>query len=473
MSPNSPQPFLAGHPGTGAGGPLKVALVTQGCKLNQADSRQLARRFQEAGYLVVDPRSPEGEALDVVVLNTCTVTAAADGKARQALRSAKRSSPGALVVATGCYAERDPAELESMSAVSLVVGNSRKDDLVTLVNAALAERGTADPESSNYSPPVPPDTASPLVMAPAAGRTRAMIKIQEGCDQVCAYCIVPRVRGRERSIPADELVAQVRESQDQGCREVVLTGTQLGSYGFDLPGHNLRSLLERVLAETAIPRIRVSSLQPQELTLELVELWQDSRLCPHFHIPLQHGSDSLLSAMRRRYDTSRFAESVQLVRRAVPGSAVSTDVIVGFPGESQELFQESLDFASSMAFSAMHVFPFSPRPGTSAFHFKEQVSSQPKKERMARMLEVAQSGAARFRQSNLGRVYPVLWESEVPTGATPDGLRMWQGLTPNYLKVHCSSPSDLRNVIAPAELTGERDGCLVARIVEDCRIEEE
>ena len=466
MSRNSSLPSSVGNPAAGAKGPPKVALVTHGCKLNQADSRQLASRFREAGFLVVDQRSPEGAALDVVVLNTCTVTAAADGKARQALRSAKRSNPGALVVATGCYAERSPAQLESMEAVSLVVGNKQKQDIVSLVTEALGARDTTCSVLQGSSPPATAAVLAPLRVRPSPGRTRAMVKIQEGCDQVCAYCIVPRVRGRERSIPADELVSQVRECHDQGFQEVVLTGTQLGSYGFDLLGHSLRSLLQRVLAQTSVPRIRVSSLQPQEIDLGLLELWQDSRLCPHFHIPLQNGSDLILRAMRRRYDSARFAEAVELVRQSVPDSAVSTDVIVGFPGESDELFQESLNFAASMAFSAMHVFPFSARPGTSAFHFKEQVSSQAKKDRMARMLEVARDSAARFRRSNLGRVYPVLWESEAVSSSGRNGIPVWQGLTPNYLKVHCPSPSDLRNVIAPAELTQERAGYLAARLLE-------
>ncbi|CAI8005942.1 Threonylcarbamoyladenosine tRNA methylthiotransferase MtaB [Geodia barretti] len=249
-----------------------VAIHTHGCKLNQADSQTLARQFREAGYVVVGPSS----AADVVVLNTCTVTATADSKARQILRSSRRRNPDAVVVATGCYAQRAPAELEKMDAVSLVVGNTAKSDLVAAASLALKV-----PAAQNV-PAAQPGTRE-------VGRTRAMVKIQEGCDQVCAYCIVPKVRGRERSIPSETIVAEINRRAAEGCREVALTGTQLGTYGFDIPGWDLVRLLERVLGETSIERLRVSSLQAHEITEGLLGLWNNPRLMRHFHIPLQSG----------------------------------------------------------------------------------------------------------------------------------------------------------------------------------------
>lgn len=435
----------------------KVCIQTHGCKLNQADSDVLARGFAEAGYRLVDSVA---EA-DVFVLNTCTVTATADAKARQALRAARRANPTAFIVAAGCYPQRAAAELAQLEAVSLVVGNSQKDQLVPLVLAvldgrecvglkaerpdfvgALALQGQAEPATQGVRPP----------------RTRAMIKIQEGCNQVCAYCIVPKVRGRERSIPPETLVQQINQRVAEGFQEVVLTGTQLGSYGFDIPGASLLRLLQRILDDTAVPRLRVSSLQAQEISPALLELWQDHRLCPHFHVPLQSGSDRILKAMRRRYCTTQFVRTVELIRRTIPEAGITTDLIVGFPGEGEDEFRESRDFAESVGFSDMHIFPFSPRPGTSAAHFCVQVPEPVKKERTGVMLSVAEKHFRAFRTHQLGKVRPVLWESARERGGAVGAGRaspMLSGLTDNYIRVY-TDPSlegpDLGNRITQAEL---------------------
>jgi threonylcarbamoyladenosine tRNA methylthiotransferase MtaB len=418
-----------------------VAIHTHGCKLNQADSNILARRFVEAGYSLVDSVA---EA-DVFVLNTCTVTATADAKARQTLRAARRINPQALIVATGCYPQRAAEELSRLEAVSLVVTNTEKDNLISLVAAARSAEYQAGP--AQFEPGV---KAAYGVSAsgPSTGRSRAMIKIQEGCDQVCAYCIVPKVRGRERSIPPETLIEQINQHTAEGYQEVVLTGTQLGTYGFDIPGASLRTLLQRILAETSAPRLRVSSLQPQEINQELLELWQDRRLCPHFHIPLQSGSDRILKAMRRRYDTARFAHTVGLVRRTIPDAGITTDLIVGFPGEGDTEFQESRDFVRFIGFSDMHIFPYSPRPGTSAAYFKDRVPELVKRERVDEMLALAKQGFKGFRASQLGQTRPVLWES----ARERNGLPAWSGLTDNYIRVYTHSQRDLRNTISPGQL---------------------
>ena len=425
-----------------------VAIRTQGCKLNQADSDMLARRFAAAGYRLV--QSP-AEA-DVFVLNSCTVTATADAKARQALRAASRANPNALIVATGCYAQRSRDELAQVEGVSLVIGNTGKDELASMVTALLEQKSTG----ANSHPPVSRgiDHSAQLdgnvtsKLAVNIRRNRAMVKIQEGCDQVCAYCIVPKVRGRERSISPDLLVEQINCRVAEGCLEVVLTGTQLGTYGFDLPGVNLGRLLERILAETAVPRLRVSSLQPQEITLQLLELWENSRLCRHFHIPLQSGSDRILEKMRRRYTTGLFAEKVGLVRRTVPGCGITADLIAGFPGEGEAEFQESLAFATTMEFSDMHIFPYSPRPGTSAVYLSGAVSQAVKKGRTAQLLAMAKAGFESFRSQQLGQTRPVLWESSARQG----GMSRWRGLTDNYIRVYANSRDDLGNTITPARL---------------------
>ena len=412
-------------------GSPKVTIHTHGCKLNQADSQVLARQFQASGFTMVRSASQA----DVIVLNSCTVTANSDSKARQYLRRARRTNPGALVVATGCYAQRSKGDLSAMEAVSLVLDNRDKPTLVSII---------ADELNVSFK------THKEIPTAPAYARSRSMIKIQEGCDQICAYCIVPKVRGRERSIPPNEIISQINGRSESGCQEVVLTGTQLGTYGFDLPGVTLAGLLQRILAETDINRFRVSSLQAHEITPDLLELWDDLRLCPHFHIPLQSGSDTILKSMRRRYNTDRFKESVKLVRKTIPDAGITTDIIIGFPGEGVKEFAESYDFAAAMRFSDMHVFPYSVRPGTSAAYLDNRVADTKKKERTREMLELATVAMREFRQESIGQVRPVLWE----TAERSKPGHVWSGLTDNYLRVTSNVDLELSNTLTNTRLTG-------------------
>ena len=425
-----------------------VAIDTHGCKLNQADSEVLARQFIRAGYLVVDV----DDGPDVYVLNTCTVTHMADSKARQALRAARRKNPQALVVATGCYAQRAPADLMNLEEVRLVAGNRQKGSLVDMV---LAERGeTVVPCSLGEEPKVASGTY---------GRTRAMIKIQEGCNQVCAYCIVPKVRGRERSIPTQELLQQIQQRVAEGYKEVVLTGTQLGSYGFDIPQMSLETLLGLILARTSVKRIRISSLQPQEVTPGLLQLWDDARLCPHFHMPLQSGSDGVLRRMRRRYTTSLYRITVERVHQILPHAAITSDVIVGFPGESQEEFEETLRFCESIELADMHVFPYSVRPRTSAAYMGPKVNPHVKRGRMEGMLALAKEKASAFRRRFIGTTRLVLWERMEGNL----GLRVYTGRTDNYLKVRAHSAKPLTNRIAPARLLQEQGGIILSEGILD------
>jgi len=436
----------------------KVVIHTHGCKLNQADSSVLARQFRQAGYILVN----DVRDADIFVLNTCTVTSTADSKARRALRAASRANPDAVVVAAGCYPQRAAEELDRMAAVSLVVGNEDKHQLASLAVAAHRKRLglCSDPAALGVSQSIDMDVTGNL-----PGRTRGMVKIQEGCDQVCAYCIVPRVRGRERSIAPEEIVRQVQQKFEEGCREVTLTGTQLGTYGFDLPDINLKELIRRVLDETELARLRISSLQPQEIDPELLDLWlADARLCPHFHVPLQSGCDATLRAMRRRYDTDRFAETVNLIRQTIPGAGITADLIVGFPGEEGRQFEESLTFAAEMAFSDMHLFPYSRRPGTSAVYLEGHVSETEKRERMGRAQQVARHSFNLFRTGQLGSVRPVLWEG-AENGNNNGGLK---GLTDNYIRVLASAADSeypqpaLPNSITQARLIELRGETVVA-----------
>ena len=425
----------------------KVAIHTHGCKLNQADSSVLARQFRQAGYILVN----DVRDADIFVLNTCTVTSTADSKARRSLRAASRANPDAVVVAAGCYPQRAAEELDRMDAVSLVVGNEDKHRLASLAVAAHRKKLGLSSEPPEFGGS---QLAKLEFTGNLPGRTRGMVKIQEGCDQVCAYCIVPKVRGRERSIPPDEIVRQVQQKVEEGCREVTLTGTQLGTYGFDLADTDLRNLIRRVLDETELARLRVSSLQPQEINQELLDLWlADSRLCPHFHVPLQSGCDATLRAMRRRYDTDRFAETVSLIRQAIPDAGITADLIVGFPGEEARQFEESLAFAAEMAFSDMHLFPYSRRPGTSAVYLEGHVTETEKRERMGRAQQVARRSFNLFRTGQLGGVRPVLWE-----GAEGyDGAGSLKGLTDNYIRVLASpAESEYSRRILPNTITQAR-----------------
>ncbi len=422
-----------------------VAIETHGCKLNQADSLSLASSFANAGFRVVD----DDETPDVYLVNTCTVTHVADRKARQALRAARRRNPDALVVATGCYAQRAPQRLRELDEVDLVLGNTEK---ATLVERIVRSRKDA-------LGPCATGVESEAAGFPM-GRTRAMVKIQEGCDQVCAYCIVPKVRGRERSIPPAAIVGRINEHAAAGYKEVVLTGTQLGSYGFDLPDIDLTRLLSRILRETEVPRIRVSSVQPQELTSEMLELWSDPRLCPHFHLALQSGSDAVLGRMRRRYTVLQYLEVAEAARRGVPDAAITTDVIVGFPGETDADFSKTQSVCEKVGFAGIHVFPYSARPGTSAAHFDGGIDPHTKAVRVQQIQSQARDDSAGFRQRFLGTTREVLWEK--PGG---DNGALWTGLTDNYIRVEGRSTEILANKITRALLQTQKEDLVVSQVL--------
>jgi len=405
---------------------IKVALDTLGCKLNQAETELLAKQFVDAGYRLV---SPTDEA-DIYILNTCTVTHTADSKSRHQLRLAHRRNPGALLVATGCYAERAQRELAQIDGVDLVLGNDEKSHLLQLLE-----------ESGRISSP-PCVQGSSINSSQSSLRTRAFIKIQDGCHSFCSYCIVPLVRGREKSTPVDQVIAEVRHRLTDGYKEVVITGVKIGSY--DHNGVNLKGLLEHILAETDVTRLRLSSLQPQEITPELIGLCRDQRLCRHFHLSLQSGSGGVLGRMKRRYSTTDYRESVSLIRSLVPEVAITTDIIVGFPGETDDEFQESYNFCQQMEFARIHVFPYSSRQETQAAQMPHQIGPQVKKQRSEEMLALAKESAQNFSRQFLGKTILVLWEKQ------SNGI--WSGLTDNYIKVYTRSNNDLTNQLLPVKL---------------------
>ena len=395
---------------------MKIALETLGCKLNQAETESLARQFVQAGYeLVHHP----GEA-DVYILNTCTVTHTADAKARHQLRLARRQNPDIFIIATGCYAQRAAAEITAIAGVDCVVDNSEKSNLLQILKDI----------------PQKAQSAKEPVAASAPFRTRSFLKIQDGCQNFCSYCIVPFVRSAEISVPPESIIDEIRQRTNEGYQEVVLTGTRVGGYAFERL--DLRGLLQRILDETKIPGVRLSSLQPQEISPALINLWQNSRLCPHFHLSLQSGSTGVLKRMNRRYSPEDYQKTVKLIRKEVPAVAITTDVIVGFPGETDKEFEESLEFCKQLGFARIHVFSYSPRSGTAAAKMAKQVADKVKKERSKQMLALAEESANNFRESFTGEALDVLWEKQ-----TDDGD--WTGMTGNYIRVYAKSKDNLRN----------------------------
>ena len=396
---------------------MKVAIHTLGCKLNQAESELLARQFAEAGYTIVN-----GDGADIHVLNTCTITHIADRKSRHVVRLWRKRNPQALIVATGCYAERAPQELAQVGA-GLVIGNEEKIHLLDFlkVDPATAARCSAG-----------------QLVKDGVSRVRSFIKLQDGCNDSCAYCIVPQVRGSEHCLTVADVVNQVKARVSAGYKEVVLTGTKIGSYKYN--GADLKHLIEQILANTNVERLHPSSVQPQEISPELLSLWQDPSLCRHFHLALQSGSDSVLRRMRRHYSVDDYRQAVSLIRKTVPDVAITTDIMVGFPGESIEEFEESYRFCKEIDFANIHVFSYSPRPGTLAARMPEQVSEKLKKERSLRMVWLGQESASRFCQRFLGRDLMVLWEKEVAPGSG-----IYSGLSNNYIRVFTESSETLAN----------------------------
>jgi threonylcarbamoyladenosine tRNA methylthiotransferase MtaB len=416
----------------------KIALDTVGCKLNQAETQFLAHQLAQAGYRLVSAT----ESADVYILNTCTVTHVADRKCRRLLRLAHRRNPDALVVAIGCYAERARQELAKIDGVNLVLDNSEKPRLLWLLE-----------ESGHLSRPLCSQNGS--TVARADFRTRAFIKVHNGCNSFCSYCIVPLVRGREKSTHIDQVTAEVKHRVSEGYREVVLTGTKIGSYNYE--GVGLSGLLRHMLTETNVERLRLSSLQPEEISPELIGLWRDKRLCRHFHLSLQSGSDGVLGWMKRRYTVGDYQQAVALIRGMVPEVAITTDIIVGFPGETEAEFKESYELCRQMGFARIHVFSYSLRQGTQAATMPNQVDDSIKQERSQKMLALAKESAQNFRQHFLGKTMPVLWEKQT------DGV--WSGLTDNYIRVYTKNSKDLTNQLLLVKLVEVRGDGVWGKVV--------
>ncbi|MBO4852932.1 MAG: tRNA (N(6)-L-threonylcarbamoyladenosine(37)-C(2))-methylthiotransferase MtaB [Schwartzia sp.] len=407
--------------------------MTLGCKVNQFETETMEGLFRRAGYDLV----PFGEAADVCVVNTCSVTALGEKKSRQIVRRAKRLNDRAIIAVTGCYAQLSPKELAALDGVRLVVGTKDRARIVELVEQAAHEDGVL----FDVGDIMQTDDFEDIPLYEAPARTRAFLKIQEGCENFCTFCIIPYARGPLRSRPLASVRREAEKLVRAGFKEIVLTGIHLGAYGRDLAEKpTLADAAREILSFSDLARLRLSSLESVELSDELFALLRDEpRFAKHLHLPLQAGSDAILRAMNRHYDTAAFARLLENVRDAVPDVSITTDVIVGFPGETDALFEESLAFVSKMGFAKVHVFPYSRREGTPAARMAGQLPMAVKKERVRRMEETAEATAKTLRESLVGKTEDVLFETE--TNGVSDGL------TGRYMRVYTNAPVKLGEIV--------------------------
>ena len=411
---------------------MKIYLDSVGCRLNQSEIETYARQFRASGHVLV----PELRQADALVLNTCAVTAAAASDSRQKIRQAQRAGVDEIIV-TGCWSELEAAKAAAMPGVSRVVPNQHKDSLVSDLLQIQVDEFELEPLARE---PIPGDRL----------RTRAYIKAQDGCDNRCTFCVTTIARGASRSRTTPQVLTDVQAALNGGAKEVVLTGVHLGSWGYDLgEGLHLKDLVRAVLGLEELPRLRLSSLEPWDLDADFFELWEDPRLCRHLHLPLQSGSAATLRRMARNTTPEKFAALASAAREAVPDLALTTDIIVGFPGESEREFEESYRFVEAMQFADAHVFTYSEREGTAAALMPAAVHNASRKERNTAMRALIAESAQRYKRRFLGRQMDVLWESQ---SALEDGDFHAIGLTDNYLRVESASPRSLWNELAPAKL---------------------
>ena len=417
---------------------MRTAIYTLGCKVNQYETQAMEAELIRRGHTLVPF---DGEA-DAYIINTCTVTAVSDKKSRQMIRQARKRAPHAIVAVCGCYAQTDPEAVEALE-VDLVMGTNDRMGFLDRLEALSPDGG----QVVDVDDALRRRAFERLPAGGLEGRTRAMLKVEDGCVNFCTYCIIPYARGPIRSLPAAEAAAQAAKLADEGYKELVLTGIEISSWGRDLEGRpELMDLIEAVCAAAPDCRVRLGSLEPRTITEDFCRRGAAiPNLCPHFHLSMQSGCDSVLKRMNRKYDTARYYESVRLLREYFDRPGITTDLIVGFPGETEEEFVQTLDFVKKCAFSAMHIFPYSRRTGTPAAAMAGQCSNAVKEERAHRAGEVARGLHQTWLESWVGQTLPVLFEEE------KDGL--WRGHAPNYTEVFAPGQG-LHNGIRNVKITG-------------------
>jgi threonylcarbamoyladenosine tRNA methylthiotransferase MtaB len=455
-----------------------------GCRATQADAAAIERQLLERGYAA----SAEANSADIIVVNTCTVTAAADLQARQSIRTIHRENPAARVIVTGCYAQRAPEELAALEGVSWVVGNSHKPEIPRLIEEMGKEMARVSPAAAGLgfvplsmiaSEALSLDRGPAkiltgnileqreLLVAPVeggeAGHTRPVLKIQDGCNKRCSYCVIPQVRGRSRSLAPRSVIEEIRKLCEGGAREVVLSGIDLGNYGRDLTPHaELQDLLRRILEETPVERLRVSSVEPMDITSDLIAIFAASaRMARHFHMPLQSGSDRILAAMHRWYRAEHYARRAELAREWLPDAAIGADVIAGFPGETEEDHQATLSLIERLPLTYLHIFSFSLRPGTAAADLRNQVPVQVIARRARELRALGEKKKAAFQTAQTGRRMRVLTLNRSGKDASGPCTR---ALSSNYLDSRVSGAWPA-NQFLDVRITGVTDGHLTGNTV--------
>ena len=423
-----------------------VKFVTLGCKVNQYETNAMAQKFLEKGYQIIEEITPENEDIkpDICIINTCTVTNMSDRKSRQMLRRMKEKNPETIVVAVGCYAQVAKEELAKIPEIDLVLGNNEKVEVVKHVEEYINNNiNNVELDDVMYS-----KEFSDFGNVTYTEKTRAVIKIQDGCDRFCSYCIIPYARGRVRSRKPESIISEITQIASKGIKEVVITGIHIASYGKDfamskdnkLANYRLIDLLEEINEIQGIQRIRLGSIEPLLITEEFVErLKKLEKICHHFHLSLQSGCDETLKRMNRRYTTEQFKEIVRLLRNAYSDVNLTTDIIVGFPGETDEEFNKTYQFLKEIKFYKMHVFKYSPRKGTKAAVMLNQINGDIKEERSKKLIELSDRNEIEYNNSYIGKNVEVLFEEE------KDG--MYKGHTQNYIMVYCQSKENLDNKI--------------------------
>ena len=423
-----------------------VRFVTLGCKVNQYETNAMTQKFLEKGYQIIEEITPENEDIkpDICIINTCTVTNMSDRKSRQMLRRMKEKNPSTIVVAVGCYAQVAKNELAKIPEIDLVLGNNEKVEIVKYVEEYINNHiNNVELDDVMYS-----KEFSDFGDVTYTEKTRAVIKIQDGCDRFCSYCIIPYARGRVRSRKPESIISEITQIASKGIKEVVITGIHIASYGKDfvmskdskLANYRLIDLLEEINEIQGIQRIRLGSIEPLLITEEFVErLKKLEKICHHFHLSLQSGCDETLKRMNRRYTTEKFKEIVRLLRNAYSDVNLTTDVIVGFPGETDEEFNKTYQFLKEIKFYKMHIFKYSPRKGTKAAVMPNQINGGIKEERSKKLIELSDRNEIEYNKLYIGKNVEVLFEEE------KDG--MYKGHTQNYIMVYCQSKGKLDNKI--------------------------
>ncbi len=415
----------------------KAAIHTLGCKVNQYESEAMAEMLKSAGYEMV----PFENTADCYLINTCTVTSLSDRKSRQMIRRAKKKNPKALLVVTGCYAQTAPQEIQNIPEVDLIVGTSRRNELISLIEQAEKERICAVEDIMQKR-----EFETLHITEYGPNRTRAFLKVQDGCDRYCSYCIIPYARGHVRSRPKEDVLEEIRTLAKNGILEIVLSGIHAASYGRDLGNTNLLDLVQSAHEIEGIKRIRLGSLEPNCVTEEFMSaLSKLPKFCPQFHLSLQSGCDNTLKRMNRHYTAEEYADKVALLLRYFPGAGVTTDVMVGFAGETEEDFCESMRFVEQIGFSQIHVFPYSIRKGTKAASFPNQVSPREKEGRAAEMIRLGDKLTEKFLAEKSGTKTSVLVEQETAPG-------IFEGYTPEYVRVQIPSSENIAGEILEVTL---------------------